>query len=97
MDRTRIEERMNFTRENYRMMREELLKIVYWSADAVAEGERRPPARGRIEAAKNVVMMDLALLAAGIFCPRANAPLSPSHSWSSARTIRPPVSNEKKR
>jgi hypothetical protein len=21
---------MNFTRENYRMMREELLKIVYW-------------------------------------------------------------------
>jgi FKBP-type peptidyl-prolyl cis-trans isomerase (trigger factor) len=27
-DRTQIEQRMNFTRENYRMMREELLKIV---------------------------------------------------------------------
>jgi hypothetical protein len=29
-DRRQIEERMDFTRENYRMMREELLKIVYW-------------------------------------------------------------------
>ena len=28
-DRTQIEQRLNFTRENYRMMREELLKIVY--------------------------------------------------------------------
>jgi hypothetical protein len=33
MDRTRIEERMNFTRENYRMMREKLLKIVYWNPE----------------------------------------------------------------
>jgi hypothetical protein len=32
-DRTQIEQRLNFTRENYRMMREELLKIVYWSDD----------------------------------------------------------------
>jgi hypothetical protein len=30
IDRTKIEQRMAFTRENYRMMREELLKIVYW-------------------------------------------------------------------
>src|ERR1700730_4102455 len=28
-DRTRIENRMNFTRENYRMMRERTLKIIY--------------------------------------------------------------------
>jgi hypothetical protein len=61
-DRTQIEQRLNFTRENYRMMREELLKIVYWSPDTAPEGERKPPARDRIEAAKNVVMMDLALL-----------------------------------
>jgi hypothetical protein len=65
-DRTQIEERMNFTRENYRMMREELLKIVYWTPDNAPEGERKPPARDRIEAAKNVVMMDLALLSAEI-------------------------------
>jgi hypothetical protein len=65
-DRTKIEERMNFTRENYRMMREELLKIVYWSPDTAPEGSSRPRAQDRIEAAKNVVMMDLALLQAEI-------------------------------
>jgi len=64
IDRARIEERINFTRENYRMMREELLKIVYWSPETAPEGERKPAARDRIEAAKNVVMMDLALLQA---------------------------------
>jgi hypothetical protein len=74
MHRTQIEERMNFTRENYRMMREELLKIVYWQPDGsreeddeyVVDGPKPPSARDRIEAAKNVVMMDLALLSAEI-------------------------------
>jgi len=28
-DRTKLEDRMQFTRENYRMMRERLLKIIY--------------------------------------------------------------------
>lgn len=62
-DRTQIEERMNFTRENYRMMREELLKIVYWKD---RDANSNPRAQDRIEAAKNVVMMDLALLSAEI-------------------------------
>ena len=62
-DRTQIEERMNFTRENYRMMREELLKIVYWKD---GDAGSKPRAQDRIEAAKNVVMMDLALLSAEI-------------------------------
>jgi hypothetical protein len=57
MDRTRIEERMNFTGENY-MMREELLKIVYWDPETAIMGLPRPLAKDRIEAAKNVVMMD---------------------------------------
>jgi hypothetical protein len=61
VDRTRIEERINFTRENYRMMRTELLKIVYWK---LGDDGPKPLARDKIEAAKNVVMMDLALLAA---------------------------------
>jgi hypothetical protein len=65
-DRTQIEERMNFTRENYRMMREELLKIVYWTPDNAVPGVPKPLAKDRIEAAKNVVMMDLALLSAEI-------------------------------
>lgn len=64
-DRTQIEQRLNFTRENYRMMREELLKIVYWTPDDLATISK-PLARDRIEAAKNVVMMDLALLQAEI-------------------------------
>jgi hypothetical protein len=71
IDRTRIEDRINFTRENYRMIREELLKIVYWSPETAPDGEPKPLARDRIEAAKNVVMMDLALLqaeaAAGLY------------------------------
>lgn len=62
-DRTRIEERMNFTRENYRMMREELLKIVYWKNE---DGPPRPLARDKVEAAKNVVMLHLALLSVEI-------------------------------
>lgn len=63
LDRTQIEERMSFTRENYRMMREEMLKIVYWKD---ADGGSRPRAQDRVEAAKSVVMLDLALLKAEI-------------------------------
>jgi len=62
-DRTQIEERMNFTRENHRMMRDRMLNIIYWQP----EGGGSPPYnKDVIEAAKNVVMMDLALLAAQI-------------------------------
>jgi hypothetical protein len=62
-DRTQIEERMNFTRENYRMMREALFKIIYWTSD---NGMPCPDAKDVVDAAKNVVMMDLALLSAEI-------------------------------
>lgn len=62
-DRTQIEERMNFTRENYRMMREALFKIIYWTS---GNGMPCPDAKDVVDAAKNVVMMDLALLTAEI-------------------------------
>jgi len=66
-DRTKIEERMNFTRENYRMMRERMLKIIYWKPEnMLTDGVRPPLDKDVIEAAKNVVMMDLALLQAEI-------------------------------
>jgi hypothetical protein len=68
-DRTQIEARMIFTRENYRMMRERMLKIIYWQPPEVIDDIRniRPPLhKDVIEAAKNVVMMDLALLNAEI-------------------------------
>jgi hypothetical protein len=60
-DRTKLEERMQFTRENYRMMRERLLKIIYWRPE---EGGKPPLNRDVNEAAKNIVMMDLAILQA---------------------------------
>lgn len=68
-DRTQIEARMIFTRENYRMMRERMLKIIYWQPPEVIDDIRniRPPLnKDVIEAAKNVVMMDLALFNAEI-------------------------------
>ena len=63
MDRTKTEERMQSTRENYRLMREELLKIVYWNPETAVPGLPKPLAKDRIEAARNVVMMGLALSA----------------------------------
>jgi hypothetical protein len=47
-------------------MREELLKIAYWTPDNAILGVPKPLARDRIDAARNVVMMDLALLSAEI-------------------------------
>ena len=77
-DRTQIEERVNFTRENYRMMREELLKIVYWSPENAPDGSTKPRAQDRIKAAKNVVMMYLALLSAEIATACTRSPSTPS-------------------
>ena len=52
-------------------MREELLKIVYWNPETAQPGLPKPLARDRVEAAKSVVMLDLAVLnaeaAAGMF------------------------------
>lgn len=69
LDRTKIDQRINFSRENYRLMRERLLKIIMWEP---GEGASRPPSnKDVIEAIKNLVMMDLALLnaelAAGMY------------------------------
>lgn len=71
IDTAKIEPRLAFTRENYRMMREELLKIVYWTPETAIEGVPKPLAKDRVEAAKSVVMLDLAILnaeaAAGMY------------------------------
>jgi hypothetical protein len=53
------------------MMREELMKIVYWKPEDNEVGLPKPLARDRVEAAKAVVMLDLAILnaeaAAGMY------------------------------
>jgi hypothetical protein len=63
IDRSQIEPRLAF----YRMMREELMKIVYWKPARSG----KPLARDRVEAAKAVVILDLAILnaeaAAGMY------------------------------
>jgi len=63
-DRTQLEERMNFTRENYRMMRERLLEIVYWKYDPERPWNKGPYAEDVIDAAKTLVMLDLAIFKA---------------------------------
>jgi hypothetical protein len=62
VDRATIEPRLAELRENYRLMREELLKIVYWTPQSATDGVPKPLARDRVEAAKSVVMLDLAVL-----------------------------------
>jgi hypothetical protein len=68
--RTKIEQRINLTRETYRLSRERLLQIVYWQydPDLPAEVQRQPYAEDVIEACKNLVMLDIALLKAEIDC-----------------------------
>jgi hypothetical protein len=65
-DRTQIEQRLAFSRDNYRMLRERLLKIVYWSPQTAAPGIKPPFHNEIIEAAKTIVILDLALLKAEI-------------------------------
>jgi len=61
IDTAKIEPRLASIRENYRMMRERLLKILYWKPE---HGGKPPANRDVNEAAKNIVMMDLAILSA---------------------------------
>ena len=49
-------------------MREELMKIVYWKPEDNQVGLPKPLARDRVEVAKAVAMLDLALLKAEIEC-----------------------------
>jgi hypothetical protein len=61
IDTAKIEPRLASVRENYRMIRERLLKILYWKPE---DGGKPPANRDVNEAAKNIVMMDLAILGA---------------------------------
>lgn len=56
---------MNFSRENYRIVRQKLMEIMYWD-NAAHPGERPPQKRDVVEAVKSVAMLDLALLKAEI-------------------------------
>jgi hypothetical protein len=61
IDTAKIEPRLAAMRENYRLVRERLSQIVWWKV----EYGGKPPANKDVnEAAKNIVMMDLAILSA---------------------------------
>jgi hypothetical protein len=62
-DRTKIEERLAFTRENYRIVREQLMKIVCWQPE---DRGKKPWHSEVTEAGKAIVAMDLAILKAEI-------------------------------
>jgi hypothetical protein len=66
MDRAKIEDRLTTTRENYRIVREQLMKVMLWTPDNALPGMPKPLARDRVEAAKSIVMLDLAILSAEI-------------------------------
>jgi hypothetical protein len=78
LDRTKIEERIQFTRENYRMMRERLLKIIYWQPDPDLDikFQRAPYHEDVIDAAKTLVMLDLALFKAELEVGMYKKPLA---------------------
>lgn len=69
-DRTQIEERLAFTRENYRIVRERLMQIICWQPDPESpipiEKQRPPYNEDIIDAGKTIVMLDLAILKAEI-------------------------------
>jgi len=69
VDRAKIEQRLAFTRENARMARERLLQIIYWKLPEDVSDVRliRPPLnKDVVEACKNLVMLDLAVLSAEV-------------------------------
>ena len=76
-DRTQLRERLNVTREKFRLASERLLQIIHWEAEPPKENEtladylksiKPPDNEDVIEASKNFAMMDLALLKAEIEC-----------------------------
>lgn len=65
-DRTQVEERLNQLRETHRLARERLLRILYWSPENSLPGIKAPLPMDILEAAKNIVMLDIAVMKAEI-------------------------------
>lgn len=59
-DRTQIQRRLFESRENYRIARERLLKVLYWTPETGIRGIKPPLQIDIIEAAKALVMLDIA-------------------------------------
>jgi hypothetical protein len=70
IDRTKIETRLNQTREQFRIMRDRLMQIIYWKPDPklAAHGirQKQPYDEDVIAAVKTVATMELALMNAEV-------------------------------
>lgn len=91
-DHTKIAERLNFTRENYRLVRERLMKIVYWEPDPEIpiEKQRAPYNEDVIEAATKLVMSTLrsSRPRSTAACTRSRSRCSPTRSTTSRWRLR---------
>lgn len=67
LDRTGIEKRINSLKETHRIAREALLRIILWQPNPDSPvAQRGPSAQAVAEAAKNIVMLDIAVLNAEV-------------------------------
>ncbi len=64
VDRAKINHRLSSLRETHRIARERLLKVLYWTEDD--KDLKKPLTRDIVEAAKNIVMLDIAVLNAEV-------------------------------
>ena len=65
VDRAQLSKRLSALHETHRMARERLLSVLYWTEES-SGGLKRPMARDVVEAAKNLVMLDIAVLNAEV-------------------------------
>jgi hypothetical protein len=61
-DRLSVEKRFVFSRENYRIARERLMRVMYWTPENPLPGMKAPLPMDIIEAAKAVVELDMKFL-----------------------------------
>ena len=67
VDRSKINDRIAQLRETHRLGRERLLRVLYWTPETeVLHGIRKPKAADNIQAAKNLVMLDITVLNAEV-------------------------------
>jgi hypothetical protein len=62
VDRAKITPRLAQLRETHRIARERLLKILYWTRESATDGMLSPLPKDQVEAAKTLVMLDIAVL-----------------------------------
>lgn len=66
LDTVKVSDRLKGTRDTYRLVRERLLKVVYWKPSDSANGIKAPFHSEIIDACAKLVLLDLALVEAEV-------------------------------